>query len=74
MMIRYAIHCDALQRASSATTQRTVWYPGLIGSGPPQYVYGYDHASSNLTSITPSGDPDGYYVMVSALALERSLR
>lgn len=26
----------------------------LIGTGSPQYVYGYDHAS-NLTSITPDG-------------------
>jgi hypothetical protein len=26
----------------------------LIGTGSPQYVYGYDHAS-NLTSITPNG-------------------
>jgi RHS repeat-associated protein len=35
---------DAANRMQSA----------LIGTGTPQYVYGYDHAS-NLTSITPDG-------------------
>jgi RHS repeat-associated protein len=32
---------------------------GLIGSGSPQYVYGYDHAS-NLTTITPNGPPQSF--------------
>jgi RHS repeat-associated protein len=32
---------------------------GLIGTGAPQYVYGYDHAS-NLTSITPNGATESF--------------
>lgn len=32
---------------------------GLIGTGSPQYVYGYDHVS-NLTSITPNGATQSY--------------
>jgi uncharacterized protein RhaS with RHS repeats len=32
---------------------------GLIGTGSPQYVYGYDHAS-NLTSITPDGPTESF--------------
>jgi RHS repeat-associated protein len=32
---------------------------GLIGTGSPQYVYGYDHAS-NLTSITPDGTAESF--------------
>ena len=32
---------------------------GLIGSGSPQYVYDYDHAS-NLTSITPDGATESF--------------
>jgi RHS repeat-associated protein len=31
----------------------------LIGTGSPQYVYNYDHAS-NLTSITPDGTTQNY--------------
>jgi RHS repeat-associated protein len=31
----------------------------LIGTGSPQYVYGYDHAS-NLLSITPNGPTQSY--------------
>ena len=31
----------------------------LIGTGSPQYVYGYDHAS-NLLSITPDGPTQSY--------------
>jgi RHS repeat-associated protein len=32
---------------------------GLIGTGSPQYAYGYDHAS-NLTSITPNGPTESF--------------
>jgi YD repeat-containing protein len=31
----------------------------LIGTGSPQYVYGYDHAS-NLTAITPNGPAESF--------------
>jgi hypothetical protein len=31
----------------------------LIGTGSPQYVYGYDHAA-NLTSITPNGPTESF--------------
>jgi YD repeat-containing protein len=32
---------------------------GFIGTGSPQYVYAYDHAS-NLTSITPNGATESF--------------
>jgi RHS repeat-associated protein len=54
--------------AVSAPTAQTTTYAydtanrlvsGLIGTGSPQYVYGYDHAS-NLTSITPNGAAESF--------------
>jgi RHS repeat-associated protein len=52
---------------SSPSTQTTSYtydtanrlVSGLIGTGSPQYVYGYDHAS-NLTSITPNGATESF--------------
>jgi RHS repeat-associated protein len=41
----------------------------LIGTGSPQYVYGYDHAS-NLTSITPDGPAESFsYTSTNALTI-----
>jgi RHS repeat-associated protein len=52
---------------SSPTAQTTTYaydtanrlVSGLIGTGSPQYAYGYDHAS-NLTSITPNGATESF--------------
>jgi len=66
----YTYNADNLVKSltvSTPVTQTTTYaydtanrlVSALIGTGPPQYVYGYDHAS-NLTSITPNGPTESF--------------
>jgi RHS repeat-associated protein len=50
----FAVSSPSAQTTTYAYDKANRAVSALIGTGTPQYVYGYDHAS-NLTSITPNG-------------------
>ncbi len=54
MVSTLAVSTPSAQTTTYAYDTANRLVSGLIGTGSPQYVYGYDHAS-NLTSITPNG-------------------
>jgi RHS repeat-associated protein len=54
MVKTFAVSSPSAQTTTYAYDTANRLISGLIGTGSPQYVYGYDHAS-NLLSITPNG-------------------
>jgi RHS repeat-associated protein len=54
-----AVSSPSAQTTTYAYDTANRMVSALIGSGSPQYVYAYDHAS-NLTSITPDGPAQSF--------------